>query len=52
MKPNNINVQGMITFVEQATADPGVLKKQKRVEGVWDFQEGHPQFKPRNPATA
>ena len=45
MKPNNVNLQGMMAFVEQATADPGVLKKQKRVEGVWDFQEGHPQFK-------
>jgi uncharacterized OsmC-like protein len=45
MKPNNINLQDMLAFVEQATADAGVLKKQKRVEGVWDFQEGHPQFK-------
>lgn len=45
MKPNNVNLQGMMAFVEQATADPGVLKKQKRVEGVWGFDEGHPQFK-------
>jgi uncharacterized OsmC-like protein len=45
MNPNNVNLQGMMAFVEQATSDPSVLKKQKRVEGVWDFQEGHPQFK-------
>jgi len=45
MKPNNVNLQGMMAYVEQATADASVLKKQKRVEGVWDFQEGHPQFK-------
>lgn len=45
MKPNNVNLQGMMSFVEQAKSDPGVLKKQKRIEGVWDFQEGHPQFK-------
>ncbi len=45
MKPNNINLPGMMAFVEQATSDPNVLKKQKRVEGIWDFQEGHPQFK-------
>jgi len=45
MKPNNVNLQDMMAFVEQAKANAGVLKKQKRVEGVWDFQEGHPQFK-------
>lgn len=45
MKPNNVNLQGIMSFVNQAKADPGVLKKQKRVEGAWDFQEGHPQFK-------
>jgi len=45
MKPNNVNLQGMMSFVEQAKQDPAVLKKQKRVEGVWDFQEGNPQFK-------
>ena len=45
MKPNNVNLQGMMAFVEQAKSDASVLKKQKRVEGAWDFQEGHPQFK-------
>ena len=45
MKPNNVNLPGMMAFIEQAKADPIVLKKQKRVEGVWDFQEGSPQFK-------
>ncbi len=45
MKPNNVNLQGMMAYVEQAKSNPGVLKKQKRVEGGWGFQEGHPQFK-------
>jgi uncharacterized OsmC-like protein len=45
VKPNNVNLQGMMSFIEQAKSDPSVLKKQKRIEGVWDFQEGHPQFK-------
>ncbi len=45
MKLNNVNLQGMMSFMDQAKADPAVLKKQKRVEGTWDFQEGHPQFK-------
>lgn len=45
MKLNNVNLPGMMSFMDQAKADPAVLKKQKRVEGTWDFQEGHPQFK-------
>jgi uncharacterized OsmC-like protein len=45
MKPNNVNLQGMMAYMEQAKSDPAVLKKQKRVEGTWDFQEGHPQFR-------
>ena len=44
MKPNNVNVEGMMAFVEQAKQDPGVLKKQKRVEGTWSLDEGQPQF--------
>jgi hypothetical protein len=31
MRPNNVNVEGVMAFVEQAKQDPGVLKKQKRV---------------------
>jgi uncharacterized OsmC-like protein len=45
MKPNNVNVQGMMAFMKEATANPGLLKKQKRIEGAWDLEEGHPQFK-------
>jgi uncharacterized OsmC-like protein len=45
MKPNNVNVQGMMAFMEEASANPAVLKKQKRIEGVWNLEEGHPQFK-------
>jgi len=44
MRPNNVNVEGMMAFVEQAKHDPGVLKKQKRVEGIWSLDEGQPQF--------
>jgi hypothetical protein len=40
MRPNNVNVEGMMAFVEQAKLDPGVLKKQKRVEGIWSLDEG------------
>ena len=45
MKPNNVNLQGMMSFMEQAKADPGLLKKEKSVEGTWNFTEGQPQFK-------
>ncbi|MEW6366560.1 MAG: OsmC family protein [Acidobacteriota bacterium] len=44
MKPNNVNMTGMMAFVEQAKSDPAVLKKQKRVDGVWNLAEGQPQF--------
>ena len=45
MKPNNVNLEGMMAFVEQAKQDPAVLKKQKRVEGTWSFDPGGPQFR-------
>jgi uncharacterized OsmC-like protein len=44
MKPNNVNLPGMMAFVEEAQSNPGVLKKRKRVEGNWHFAEGEPQF--------
>jgi uncharacterized OsmC-like protein len=43
MKPNNVNLPGMMAFMEQAQKDPSVLKKQKRVEGIWNLGAG-PQF--------
>lgn len=45
MTLNNVNLQDMSAFVEQGKSDPGVLKKQKRVEGIWNFEGGQPQFK-------
>jgi uncharacterized OsmC-like protein len=44
MRPNNVNVEGMMAFLEQAKQDPGVLKKQKRVEGTWSLTEGRRHF--------
>ncbi len=44
MRPNNVNLEGMMAFMEQAKQDPALLKKQKRVEGTWNLAEGHPQF--------
>ena len=40
MKLNNVNLPGMMAFMEQAQQDPAVLKKQKRVEGVWNLGSG------------
>src|SRR3972149_4079059 len=45
MNPNNVTLDGMMAFVEQAKQDPAVLKKQKRVEGTWSFDQGRPQFR-------
>jgi uncharacterized OsmC-like protein len=44
MKTNNVDLSEMMRFVEQATADPSLLKKKKRVEGSWDLRDGHAQF--------
>jgi uncharacterized OsmC-like protein len=44
MKINNVNVEAVGQFVEQVKANPAVAKKQKRVEGEWNFSEGTPQF--------
>jgi uncharacterized OsmC-like protein len=44
MKINNVNITSAGAFVEQAKADPSVVKKIKRVEGRWCFDEGRPQF--------
>jgi uncharacterized OsmC-like protein len=45
MKINNVNVEAMGRFMEQVKADLSMAKKQKRVEGTWVFEGGHPQFK-------
>ena len=44
MKINNVNVQAMGAFADQVQADPSQAKKQKRVEGRWNFEDGRPQF--------
>ena len=45
MTINNVNLEAMGEFVEKVKADPKLAKKQKRVEGSWNFEEGKPQFK-------
>ena len=40
MKTNNVDLSEMMRFVEQATADPSLLKKMKRVEGSWGLPRG------------
>jgi hypothetical protein len=44
MRINNVNVEAMGAFAEQVRADPNLGKKQKRVEGSWNFEQGRPQF--------
>ena len=41
---SNVNIQAARDFVEQVRKDPSVARKQKKVEGVWSFKEGEPQF--------
>lgn len=44
MRINNVNIDAAGAFMEKVKADPGAAKKQKRVEGEWNFAEGRPQF--------
>ncbi len=44
MKPNNVNVDAVMAFVAEAKADPSLLRKSKRVEGVWNLVDGRPQY--------
>jgi len=39
-----MNVAAMKEFAEQVEADPGLAKKEKRVVGTWNFEEGKPQL--------
>ena len=44
MKLNNINLDKAGTFVEEVKADKSKAIKIKKVEGIWNFEEGNPQF--------
>lgn len=42
---SNVNLQAARNFVEVVRKDPAAARKQKRVEGSWNFTEGQPQFR-------
>src|SRR3989344_8389842 len=44
MKLNNINLDKSNAFVEEVKADKSKAIKIKKVEGIWNFEEGTPQF--------
>lgn len=44
MKLNNINLDRAGAFVNEAKADKSKAIKVKKVEGIWNFEEGKPQF--------
>lgn len=44
MKINNINLDKAGAFVEEVKKDKSKAIKVKRIEGIWDFREGKPQF--------
>lgn len=41
---NNVNVAEAQKFIGQLKADPSLGKKNKKVAGTWNLQEGQPQF--------
>lgn len=41
---NNVNVQELERFAATVEKDPAQAKKNKRVSGAWNFQDGGPQF--------
>ena len=41
---NNVNVKEMERFVATIGEDLGQAKKEKRVSGTWEFEQGTPQF--------
>ena len=44
MKLNNINLDKSKAFVEEVEQDKSKAIKIKKVEGIWNFEEGNPQF--------
>jgi len=47
MAINNMNLEGMKTFVEEVRQDLSKAKKSKKVECSWNFNEGKPQMESR-----
>ena len=41
---NNVNIKEMEKFVELISNDSSQAKKNKKVSGSWNFEEGKPQF--------
>lgn len=41
----NVNASTAAAFVAQVEKDPAAAAKHKVVEGVWNFEEGRPQFR-------
>ena len=41
---NNVNINEMQKFVELISNDPSQARKNKKVTGTWNFDEGKPQF--------
>ena len=44
MKLNNVNLEKAGTFVEEVKKDKAKAIKLKKVEGVWNFEDGKTQF--------
>jgi uncharacterized OsmC-like protein len=44
---NNMNLEGMKTFMEEVKQDLSKAKKSKKVECSWNFNEGKPQIESR-----
>ncbi|MFQ5455738.1 MAG: OsmC family protein [Nitrospirota bacterium] len=41
---NNLKINSVLKFVEDAESNPDILKKSKSVEGEWNLEEGNTQF--------
>ncbi|MDO8635651.1 MAG: hypothetical protein Q7R34_05315 [Dehalococcoidia bacterium] len=44
MKRNNVAVERVEKTVAEFKSEPGKARRTQRVEGVWNFIEGKPQF--------
>ena len=47
MKRNNVSLENLEKTLTAFRADPGKARKTNRVEGIWNLDEGHPQFTAR-----
>jgi uncharacterized OsmC-like protein len=48
MKMNNINLNDMKVFMEEVKQDLSKAKKSKKVECLWNFDEGKPQMESKS----